>query len=141
MAAMGLPESDPGGARPGGPLRDRIMVVDDEPHIIRLIQVNLERQGLEIITALDGREALEKVDTERPDLIVLDTMMPYLDGFEVLENLKKDPKTRDIPVIMLTMKAQDAEVFKGWGGSGVEGWLTKPFAPSELIEFIRRLLR
>ncbi|MCL6629965.1 MAG: response regulator, partial [Armatimonadetes bacterium] len=110
----------------------KILAVDDEKHIVRLVQVNLERQGYEVITASDGKEALQKVEEERPDLVVLDVMMPYMDGFEVLQNLRRNPSTRDIPVIMLTAKAQDADVFRGWQ-SGVDCYLTKPFNPMELI--------
>lgn len=118
----------------------RILAVDDEKHIVRLIQVNLERQGYEVLTAFDGKEALQKVEEERPDLVVLDVMMPYMDGFEVLQNLKRNPETRDIPVIMLTAKAQDADVFKGWQ-SGVDCYLTKPFNPMELIAFVKRIFK
>jgi len=101
----------------------KILAVDDEKHIVRLVQVNLERQGYEVITAYDGKEALQKVEEERPDLVVLDVMMPYMDGFEVLQNLRRNPSTRDIPVIMLTAKAQDQDVFRGWQ-SGVDCYLT-----------------
>ncbi len=118
----------------------KILTVDDEKHIVRLIQVNLERHGYEVVTAFDGREALTKVDEERPDLVILDVMMPYMDGFEVLQNLKRNPGTRDIPVIMLTAKAQDADVFKGWQ-SGVDCYLTKPFNPMELISFVQRIFK
>jgi two-component system alkaline phosphatase synthesis response regulator PhoP len=116
----------------------KILAVDDEKHIVRLIQVNLERAGYEVVTAGDGKEALEKVKSENPDMIVLDVMMPYMDGFEVLRTLKADPVTRDIPVIMLTAKAQDADVFRGWQ-SGVDSYLTKPFNPMELLSFIQRI--
>ncbi len=102
--------------------------------------MNLERQGYEVLTAFDGKEALQKVEEERPDLVVLDVMMPYMDGFEVLQNLKRNPDTRDIPVIMLTAKAQDADVFKGWQ-SGVDCYLTKPFNPMELISFVKRIFK
>jgi len=118
----------------------KILAVDDERAIVRLVQVNLERHGYEVVTAFDGKEALEKVASELPDLIVLDVMMPYMDGFEVLQNLKKDPQTRDIPVIMLTAKAQDADVFRGWQ-SGVDCYLTKPFNPMELIAFVKRIFK
>jgi two-component system alkaline phosphatase synthesis response regulator PhoP/two-component system response regulator VicR len=118
----------------------KILAVDDEKHIVRLVQVNLERQNYVVVTAFDGKEALEKVRSERPDLIVLDVMMPYLDGFEVLKELKKDPETRDIPVIMLTAKAQDADVFRGWQ-SGADCYLTKPFNPMELIMFVKRIFK
>ena len=118
----------------------KILAVDDEKHIVRLIQVNLERQGYEVLPAYDGKEALQKVGEERPDLIVLDVMMPYMDGFEVLQNLRRDPTTRDIPVIMLTAKAQDADVFRGWQ-SGVDCYLTKPFNPMELVSFVKRIFK
>jgi two-component system, OmpR family, alkaline phosphatase synthesis response regulator PhoP len=116
----------------------KILAVDDEKHIVRLVQVNLERQGYEVVTANDGKEALQKVEEENPDLIVLDVMMPYMDGFEVLQNLRRNPATREIPVIMLTAKAQDADVFRGWQ-SGVDCYLTKPFNPMELISFVKRI--
>jgi len=92
----------------------RVLVVDDERHIVRLIQVNLEREGYQVLTAFDGKDGLQKAKTERPDLVVLDVMMPYMDGFEVLKSMKADPVTAEIPVIMLTAKAQDADVFRGW---------------------------
>jgi len=117
----------------------KIMAVDDERHIVRHIQVNLERAGFQVITAFDGPEALKKVENERPDLIVLDVMMPKMDGFEVLKRLQANPETREIPVIMLTAKAQDADVFRGWS-SGVSAYLTKPFNPLELITFVKRIM-
>lgn len=116
----------------------KILAVDDERHIVRLVQVNLERAGYQVVTAFDGREALEKVESEQPDLVVLDVMMPYMDGFEVLQTLRKNQSTRDLPVIMLTAKAQDADVFRGWQ-SGVDCYLTKPFNPMELISFVKRI--
>ena len=106
----------------------KILACDDEKNIVRLIQVNLERAGYNVITAFDGKEALHKVLHEHPDLVVLDVMMPYMDGFEVLQNLRRHAITRDIPVIMLTAKAQDNDVFRGWQ-SGVDCYLTKPFYP------------
>jgi len=116
--------------------KKKILAVDDERHIVRLVQVNLERAGYQVVTAFDGREALEKVEAEKPDLVVLDVMMPYMDGFEVLQNLRKNPATRDLHVIMLTAKAQDADVFRGWQ-SGVDCYLTKPFNPMELLTFVK----
>ena len=118
----------------------KILACDDEKHIVRLVQVNLERAGYEVITAGDGKEALQKVEEETPDLVVLDVMMPYMDGFEVLQSMRRNPATRDIPVIMLTAKAQDADVFKGWQ-SGVDCYLTKPFNPMELIAFVKRIFK
>src|SRR5436190_21614260 len=118
----------------------KILAVDDERHIVRLVQVNLERAGYQVVTAFDGKDALQKVEDEQPDLVVLDVMMPYMDGFEVLQHLRKNPITRDLPVIMLTAKAQDADVFRGWQ-SGVDCYLTKPFNPMELITFVKRIFK
>ena len=117
----------------------KVLAVDDQVHIVRLIQVNLERNGYQVVTAYDGEQALEKDKEENPDLIVCDVMMPRKDGFEVLRELKSDPGTRDIPFIMLTAKAQDADVFRGWA-SGVDAYLTKPFNPQELLAFVKRVL-
>ena len=116
----------------------KILTCDDEKNIVRLIQVNLERQGYEVVTAYNGRECLEQVEKEHPDLIVLDLMMPEMTGFEVLDALKKNPATENIPVIMLTARTQDQDVLRGWQ-AGVECYLTKPFNPIELITFIKRI--
>jgi two-component system alkaline phosphatase synthesis response regulator PhoP/two-component system response regulator VicR len=118
----------------------KILVVDDERHIVRLVEVNLARAGYDVATAYDGVEALEKVKSEKPDMIVLDVMMPRMDGFEVLKRLQADPETQDIPVIMLTAKAQDADIFRGWS-SGVSSYLTKPFNPRELLTFVERIFQ
>lgn len=118
----------------------KILVVDDERHIVRLVEVNLARAGYDVVTAYDGVEALEKVKTEEPDMIVLDVMMPRMDGFEALKRLQADPDTQDIPVIMLTAKAQDADIFRGWS-SGVSSYLTKPFNPRELLTFVERIFQ
>ena len=117
----------------------KILAVDDERHIARLVQINLQKEGYEVITASNGREALEKLAADKPDLVVMDVMMPELDGFEALQHMKADSATADIPVIMLTAKAQDADVFQGWQ-SGADLYLTKPFNPSELITFVKRIL-
>ncbi len=118
----------------------KILVVDDERHIVRLVEVNLARAGYDVVSAYDGVEALEKVKSEKPDMIVLDVMMPRMDGFEVLKRLQADPETQDIPVIMLTAKAQDADIFRGWS-SGVSSYLTKPFNPRELLTFVERIFQ
>ena len=117
----------------------RILAVDDEKHILRLVQINLEKAGYLVVTATNGREALEAVALERPDLIVMDVMMPEMDGLEALQHLKNDEQTADIPVVMLTAKAQDADVFQGWQ-SGADLYLTKPFNPIELLTFVKRIL-
>lgn len=116
----------------------KILVCDDERHIVRLIQVNLERQGYQVVTAYDGKEGLEKIKAERPNLVVLDVMMPYMDGFEVLKNLRREPEFENLPVIMLTAKAQDKDVFEGYH-YGADMYLTKPFNPIELVTFVKRI--
>lgn len=116
----------------------KVLVCDDERHIVRLIQVNLERQGYTVVTAFDGKDGLEKVKAENPDLMVLDVMMPYMDGFEVLKSLRRDPAFESLPVIMLTAKAQDKDVFEGYH-YGADMYLTKPFNPMELVSFVNRI--
>lgn len=118
----------------------KILAVDDEKHIVRLVQINLEKEGYEVVTASTGREALEQVAAQHPDLIVMDVMMPEMDGFEALKKLKEDVATASIPVIMLTARAQDADVFRGWQ-SGADLYLTKPFNPQELITFVKRIFQ
>jgi two-component system alkaline phosphatase synthesis response regulator PhoP/two-component system response regulator VicR len=93
-----------------------------------------------VVTAYDGKEGLEKVKSEKPDMVVLDVMMPYMDGFEVLKNIRRDPETEALPVIMLTAKAQDKDVFEGYH-YGADMYLTKPFNPMELISFVKRIGR
>ena len=117
----------------------KILTVDDEPHIIRLMQINLEKAGYTVVTAADGREGLSKVAAERPDLVVMDVMMPYMDGFEALSQLRRNPSTRDLPVIMLTAKAMDSDVAAGYR-TGADCYLTKPFNPRELLAFVKRIL-
>jgi len=116
----------------------KVLVCDDERHIVRLIQVNLERQGYTVVTAFDGREGLEKIRSEKPNLVVLDVMMPYMDGFEVLKTIRREPETENLPVIMLTAKAQDKDVFEGYH-YGADMYLTKPFNPMELVTFVKRI--
>ena len=117
----------------------KILVVDDERNLVRLVQVNLERAGYVVIAAYDGKEALEVIARERPDLVVLDVMMPELDGFTVLERLRGNPETSEVPVVMLTARAQDEDYAKGLM-RGADVYLTKPFNPNELVTFVRRLL-
>ena len=117
----------------------RVLVVDDEINIVRLIQVNLERHGYPVETANNGVQALAKIRDSRPDLLVSDVMMPEMDGFELLANVRRDPALMDLPVIMLTAKAQDRDVMEGYK-TGADMYLTKPFNPAELITFAKRIL-
>lgn len=115
--------------------RPTVLVVDDERQIVKLIEINLRKVGYNVICAYDGEEALEKAAAKRPHLIILDVMLPHMNGFDVLKRLQRDPDTRHIPVIMLTAEAQDADIFAGWQ-SGVSSYLTKPFDPRELLRMV-----
>jgi two-component system alkaline phosphatase synthesis response regulator PhoP len=116
----------------------KILAVDDHVHIVRLIQVNLEKE-FQVITASDGEEGMAKAREERPDLILLDVMMPRKDGFTMLAELKEDPQLRSIPVIMLTVKAQNSDIVRGLH-EGAQYYLPKPFHPSELHSLVGRVL-
>ena len=118
----------------------KILAVDDEKHILRLVEINLQKAGYEVVTAGTGREALAALEIEQPDLVIMDVMMPQMGGFEALQIMKSDEKTAQIPVIMLTAKAQDSDVFEGWK-SGADLYLTKPFNPQELLSFVKRILQ
>src|SRR5947207_15550020 len=102
----------------------KILAVDDERHIVRLVEVNLARAGYQVGTAFDGRQALQKVESEKPELVVLAVMMPFVDGFEVLRDLKPKPETAENPVIQLTAKAKKASDFRA-GSSCDDCYLTK----------------
>ena len=111
---------------------ETVLVVDDDPIIQRLLQMNFEMEGYKVITASDGQEGLDKVRSERPDLVVLDVMMPKMNGLEVAAALKDDEELASIPVLLLSAKAQESDVQAGIG-SGADGYMTKPFEPIELL--------
>lgn len=117
----------------------RILAVDDEKNIARLVQVNLGIRGYKVDTASDGREALEKIAAECPDLILLDVMMPHVDGFEVLRRLKENPDTRHVPVIMLSVRSQDETIAHAWEQQA-SGYLNKPFEIEELVNVVEVVL-
>jgi CheY-like chemotaxis protein len=116
----------------------RVLVVDDDDVIRQLITVNLELEGFEVATAVDGQDCLDKVKDVRPDVITLDIMMPRLDGWEAASRLRADAETADIKVVLLSARAQEADLERG-SRIGVDAYLTKPFDPDELIEVVRRL--
>ncbi len=119
--------------------RKRILVADDEVYILHILEFSLNLEGFEVITAANGREALSKIAKQRPDLVVLDVVMPDLDGHEVCRRLKADERTRDIPIIFLS--AKDAPSDRELGLSlGAGAYITKPFSPQRLIECIQNLL-
>jgi DNA-binding response OmpR family regulator len=116
-----------------------VLVVDDQPHIVRLIQVNLQKEGIQVLTASDGVEGIEQARAAKPDLVILDVIMPRKDGFEVLREIKSDPNLVDTPVIMLTVKTQNADIVEGLK-EGAELYLPKPFHPKELVSLVKRVL-
>jgi DNA-binding response OmpR family regulator len=120
-------------------MAETILVVDDDPGIVRVVEINLTQEGYQVLKAADGEEALASIAAAPPDLVVLDVMMPKMDGFEALKRLKGDPATADIPIIMLTARAQDEDVFEGYG-TGAQWYLPKPFDPLELRQVVRHLL-
>ena len=119
--------------------KGRILVVDDEIYIVHILDFSLGMEGYEVITALDGEQALEKLKTEKPDLIVLDIMMPKLDGYEVCKAIKSSPETRHIPVILLSAKGRNVDQKMGFD-VGADDYITKPFSPRKLVERINQLL-
>lgn len=118
----------------------RILVVDDEPSILELIRINLEREGYEVQTAADGRAALLAVERARPDLILLDVMLPGMDGLAVCRTLYQNPATRDIPIIMLSARGEELDKVLGLE-MGADDYLTKPFSLRELLARIKARLR
>jgi two-component system phosphate regulon response regulator PhoB len=117
-----------------------ILVVDDEEDIIKLVELNLAREGYRVLGCTTGEKALEIARSKRPDLIVLDLMLPGIDGLEVCRRLKRGPKTRHIPVVILTAKAEEADIVMGFE-LGADDYVTKPFSGSVLAARARRLLR
>ena len=114
-------------------------MIDDEPDVLLLCRVNLQFDGHEVLEASDGDTGFKKAVTEGPDLIVLDVMMPQRDGFSVLKELREVDETRDIPVILLTARAQEDDQVRGWLAGAAE-YVTKPFSPMDLTESVRNVL-
>lgn len=117
----------------------KIMVVDDERDIVRLVSFTLSRRGYSVIEATDGKAALEVAAREQPDLILMDVMMPVMDGFEASRQLKADPRTEKIPIVMLSAKSQQVERAIGLE-SGALDYICKPFTPKELVEQVNGFL-
>jgi two-component system alkaline phosphatase synthesis response regulator PhoP len=117
----------------------KILVVDDEVYILHILDFILGAENYDVITASNGEQALQKVRDENPDLIVLDIMMPKLDGYETCRIIKNDPKTKSIPVILLTAKGREVDQKLG-KEVGASDYITKPFSPSKLIERVQAIL-
>jgi DNA-binding response OmpR family regulator len=120
--------------------KGKILVVDDEVYIVHILEFSLRMEGYEVATALDGEQAIEKVASERPDLIVLDIMMPKLDGYDACRRLKANPETNHIPVILLSAKGRNVDQKMGID-AGADDYITKPFSPRKLVEKINTMLQ
>ena len=118
----------------------RILVVDDEPDAVELVSFNLKNAGFEVVAASDGAEAIRKARTHSPDLIILDVMLPEIDGMEACKLLRRDPATSDIPILMLTARSSEMDRVLGLE-LGADDYVTKPFSPRELVLRVRKLLR
>ena len=120
--------------------KENILVVDDEEDILELLTYNLTREGYQVAGALTGEDALKKIRSRDFDLIVLDLMLPGMDGLEVTKRLKNDPKAQNIPILMLSAKGEEADIVTGLE-LGADDYITKPFSPRILIARIRAVLR
>lgn len=121
-------------------MREKILIVEDEKDIIKMLDYNLKKEGFKVIDARDGEDALDLAVREYPDLILLDLMLPGMDGLEVCKALKKETKTASIPIIMLTAKSQESDKVVGLE-LGADDYMTKPFSPRELVARIKAVLR
>jgi DNA-binding response OmpR family regulator len=117
----------------------KVLVIDDDPVIVQLLRVNFEIEGFEVLSAADGAEGIRVAKDEQPDVILSDIMMPRMDGLQVVMRLKGDPVTRALPVILLSAKAQNAEVQQGLD-AGADDYVTKPFDPLELVDRVNAVL-
>lgn len=116
----------------------RVLIAEDEPHIVESLGFVLQRNGFEVIPVFDGEAAIARLRSDPPDVMILDVMLPRLNGFEVLKQVKSDPALRSIPVIILTAKGQ-AHDRRMAEEIGVDGFMTKPFSNQEIVEEVRRL--
>jgi two-component system alkaline phosphatase synthesis response regulator PhoP len=119
--------------------RKRILVVDDEIYIVHILEFTLTMEGYEVLTAADGEEALRRLEQDRPDLVVLDIMMPKVDGYEVLRRIRADEEFRQLPVILLSAKGRPVDRDTGLE-IGADDYIVKPFSPRRLLEKIQDLL-
>jgi two-component system alkaline phosphatase synthesis response regulator PhoP len=119
--------------------KGKILVVDDEVNITQILEFSIGAEGYEVITAQNGEEAIDKARREQPDLIILDIMMPIIDGYEACRILKANPLTRNIPVVLLTAKGRDIDKRLGYE-VGATDYIIKPFSPHKLVDRIHELL-
>jgi DNA-binding response OmpR family regulator len=118
---------------------ERVLVVDDERHILKILEYNLKKRDYQVDSATNGIQALEKVESFKPQAILMDWMMPEMDGLEACKHLRANPDTKDIPIIMLTAKGQEIDRERGVE-EGATLYMTKPFSPKELIKLLEQVL-
>jgi two-component system response regulator VicR len=118
-----------------------VVCIEDEPEMIDLVRLILGRKGFELVGAIGGMEGLEKMRESKPDLVLLDLMMPDMDGWEVYQQMKADDNLKDIPVIVVTAKAQSIDKVLGLHIAKVDDYVTKPFGPQELLQSVNRVLQ
>ncbi len=118
---------------------NKILIADDEQNIVISLEFLMKREGFDVSIAVDGEEAIERIRSEMPDLVLLDVMMPKKSGFEVCQEIKSDPALKSVRILMLTAKGRDTEVAKGLA-LGADAYMTKPFSTKELVERVRSML-
>src|ERR1044071_6880190 len=145
IAANRLPTGWPSGLEPAdlnrkshASMKPKILIVDDEPDVVQLIEYNRKAAGYDVVTAADGSEALEQARASSPSLIILDLMLPEVDGLDVCKVLRRDRSTAGIPIVMLTAKASETDRVLGLE-LGADDYVTKPFSPRELVLRVKRL--
>ena len=120
-------------------MNKKILIVDDEPNIVISLEFLMRREGFEVTVAQDGEEALRRIAEEQPDLVLLDVMMPKINGFDVCARLRENPALADMRIVMLTAKGREAEIRKGLS-LGADGYITKPFSTRDMVTQVRNLL-
>ncbi len=120
--------------------RGKVLVVDDEEYIQHILNFSFGAEGYDVVTAADGEEGIKKAKSEKPDIIVLDIMMPKMDGYEACRRLKTDPSTKNIPVILLTAKGREVDRKLGTQ-AGADDYVVKPFSPGRLIERVEGMMK
>ncbi|MEP3244585.1 MAG: phosphate regulon transcriptional regulator PhoB [Sneathiella sp.] len=118
----------------------RVLIVEDEPSMVELLRYNLESEGFEVASALDGEEAMLTIEEQKPDMVLLDWMLPKLSGIEICRRLRRDQEYRNLPVIMITARGEETDRVRGLD-VGADDYMSKPFSPAELMARIRAVLR
>jgi two-component system, OmpR family, phosphate regulon response regulator PhoB len=117
----------------------KVLIVDDEVDLVRLVQYNLEREGFQVLTAYDGKTTFTRIKEQKPDLLILDLMLPDMSGIKICQQIKDDPKTKALPIIMLTARSSENDRVSGFE-AGADDYVVKPFSPKELVLRVKAML-